>query len=134
MTRVFADTYHFIALLSPRDGAHAEAVRLSQAQEGHLVTTDAVLLELADAMASPRDRQTAAAFVASLWRRPGVRVRCIDRDLMKRALALFASRHDKDWGLTDCISFVVMREEGIEQALTGDSHFTQAGFTILFSG
>lgn len=134
MKRVFADTYYFLALLSPRDAAHGEAVRLSEALPGRLVTTDAVLLELADAMASPRDRQTAAAFIDSLWERPGVDVRRIGRSLLRRGLELFASRHDKDWGLTDCVSFVVMREEDIQEALTGDAHFRQAGFTILFSG
>jgi predicted nucleic acid-binding protein len=42
--------------------------------------------------------------------------------------ALFA---DKEWGLTDCISFVVMQEQGLTDALTADHHFEQAGFTIL---
>jgi len=44
---------------------------------------------------------------------------------------LFAQRQDKDWSLTDCLSFVVMQDEGITQALTGDKHFEQAGFTAL---
>ena len=44
---------------------------------------------------------------------------------------LYAQRLDKDWSLTDCISFVVMRERGIAEALTADHHFEQAGFTIL---
>jgi hypothetical protein len=42
-----------------------------------------------------------------------------------------ASRPDKDWSLIDCISFVVMEEEGIQEALTADQHFEQAGFTAL---
>lgn len=40
---------------------------------------------------------------------------------------------DKQWGLVDCISFVVMRERGIDEALTADHHFVQAGFRALFS-
>jgi len=44
---------------------------------------------------------------------------------------LYAERPDKGWSLTDCISFVVMRQQGITQALTGDHHFEQAGFTAL---
>jgi len=48
-----------------------------------------------------------------------------------RGLALFGSRLDKDWSLTDCISFEVMSSYGITEALTGDHHFTQAGFRAL---
>ena len=44
---------------------------------------------------------------------------------------LYVARPDKDWSLTDCISFVVMRERGITEALTGDRHFEQAGFVAL---
>ena len=46
-------------------------------------------------------------------------------------LTLYFSRPDKDWSLTDCISFVIMQREGITEALTGDHHFEQAGFNIL---
>jgi hypothetical protein len=53
------------------------------------------------------------------------------RDLFDRAMGLYRSRPDKDWSLTDCVSFVVMRERGITEALTGDHHFEQAGFRAL---
>jgi predicted nucleic acid-binding protein len=46
-------------------------------------------------------------------------------------LDLYASRFDKAWSLTDCISFVVMEQQGIREALTGDHHFEQAGFVAL---
>jgi len=39
---------------------------------------------------------------------------------------------DKEWGLVDCLSFVIMRERGITEALTPDRHFTRAGFKALF--
>ena len=44
---------------------------------------------------------------------------------------MYRSRNDKAWSLTDCISFVVMEQEGLTEALTGDHHFEQAGFTAL---
>lgn len=130
--RRFADTFYFLALLSPRDAAHEDAVELGQTLPGEIVTTDAVLIELADAMSSPYDRDIAAATIQAVWDDPAFNVRSIDRDLMRQAVALYASRADKDWGLTDCISFVVMREEQIIEALTADTHFQQAGFRILF--
>jgi predicted nucleic acid-binding protein len=43
----------------------------------------------------------------------------------------YESRPDKAWSLTDCISFVVMNQHGLTEALTGDHHFEQAGFTAL---
>jgi uncharacterized protein len=52
-------------------------------------------------------------------------------ELLKRGLALYDGRPDKEWQLSDCISFVVMEDEGITDALTGDRHFEQAGFQAL---
>lgn len=52
-------------------------------------------------------------------------------ELHNRSIKLYASRPDKQWSLTDCISFEVMRREGITEALTGDHHFEQAGFVAL---
>jgi len=44
---------------------------------------------------------------------------------------MYQRRPDKNWSLTDCISFVVMQDHGITEALTGDHHFEQAGFVAL---
>jgi predicted nucleic acid-binding protein len=51
--------------------------------------------------------------------------------LFERAFDLYRTHLDKEWGLIDCVSFIVMSDEGITQALTTDKHFTQAGFQIL---
>ncbi len=130
--RYFADSFYFIAVLCSRDAAHEDALALGRRLSGRLVTTDAVLLELADALSSPEDRVATAEYVRALWRNPAVTVYGSDRALLKRALSLYASRADKEWSLTDCISFVVMEDEGISEALTGDRHFEQAGFRTLF--
>ena len=53
------------------------------------------------------------------------------QDLFEQGVDLFANRPDKDWSLTDCISFIVMQEYGLTEALTADHHFEQAGFKIL---
>jgi len=50
---------------------------------------------------------------------------------LEDALALYARRADKDWSVTDCVSFVVMEEHGLKEALTADHHFAQAGFHTL---
>jgi predicted nucleic acid-binding protein len=60
-----------------------------------------------------------------------MKVVSVDTSLLNRGLDLYHSRPDKDWGLTDCISFVVMREQNLIDALTADRHFVQAGFRAL---
>ncbi len=52
-------------------------------------------------------------------------------DWLERGVDLYARRPDKAWSLTDCISFVVMADRKLTEALTGDHHFEQAGFLAL---
>ena len=54
-----------------------------------------------------------------------------ETDLFRRGLDLYHNRPDKEWSLTDSISFVVMKDRGLTEALTGDHHFEQAGFVAL---
>jgi uncharacterized protein len=58
----------------------------------------------------------------------------VDTALLSRGLGLYRSTPDKEWGLTDCISFVVMREHRLADAMTTDRHFTQAGFRAMMLG
>ena len=53
------------------------------------------------------------------------------QDLFDEGIELYAQCPDKDWSLIDCISFVVMREYNLTDALTADRHFEQAGFRVL---
>jgi predicted nucleic acid-binding protein len=129
---IFADAFYFLALLSPRDQDHDRAVELGRELTGTLVTTEAVLVEVGDGLAAPQDRLTTAAYIRRLWQDPRVTVVAMDHELLRRALSLYESRADKDWGLTDCISFTAMSDAGSQEALTGDAHFEQAGFRILF--
>ena len=54
--------------------------------------------------------------------------------LFRDALAQFRQHQDKEWGLTDCSSFVIMRQRGLHEALTHDHHFEQAGYVALLRG
>lgn len=96
-----------------------------------MVTTRAVQLEIGAALSRLAYRASAAAILAALDRDPGITVVPLDDDTYRRALSLFASRADKEWSLTDCVSFVVMRDRAITQALSTDMHFAQAGFEAL---
>ncbi|GAG50444.1 unnamed protein product [marine sediment metagenome] len=131
MKSVFADTFYFLALLNERDPAHAPAADASRGFKGRIVTTAWVLTEVADAMSERRNRAEFLGLLHDLRRNPRAVIVPPTEDLFERGVALYAERPDKDWSLTDCISFVVMRDTSITEALTGDRHFEQAGFTAL---
>jgi len=131
MSAVFADTFYFLGLLNRADQAHARCVSFSNSFRGEVVTTSSVLVEVADALAAPTHRVQAGRFIQSLRTKPRVRIIPALPSLLERGLRLYLERPDKDWSLTDCISFTVMMDERITEAATGDHHFNQAGFTTL---
>lgn len=131
MTSVFADASYYVALLSPRDQHHADAVRISGQLRHPIVVTELVLVEVSNALASTESRGHAAALWKHLQQDPSVTVVPTTTTLIAQGLDLYARRPDKEWSLTDCVSFVVMQQQGLSQALTADHHFEQAGFTPL---
>jgi predicted nucleic acid-binding protein len=131
MTRTFADTFFFLALLDSREPRHADAAAASREPQLHLITTEWVLAEFGDAYCHPEDRADFVALYRALIRHPRVKIIPADTRLFQRGVDLFEQRPDKEWSLTDCLSFLVMRDENITQALTGDRHFEQAGFVAM---
>jgi predicted nucleic acid-binding protein len=89
------------------------------------------LIEIGDAMAEKRSRRAAIAAINALEEDENLKIIPNSKELYNRAFALYQSRPDKEWGMTDCISFVAMGDEGITEALTTDTHFQQAGFVAL---
>ena len=131
MNTVFADTFYFVASLSKHDEAHALALEAAPAPGVRVVTTAWVLTEVGDAFAAPGKRDGFLKLLEELRRNPHVTILPASEELFRRGIDLYAQRADKDWPLTDCISFAVMREMNITDALTGDRHFEQAGFAAL---
>jgi uncharacterized protein len=131
MTRIFADSYFFFALLNPRDPAHAKALDFSRKNRGPLATTAWVLTELADGLASTPRRQIFRRVLHDFELNRTNLIVPANVETFEKGVDLYHSRPDKEWSLTDCISFAVMKEEGIIEALTADHHFEQAGFTLL---
>lgn len=82
-------------------------------------------------MLRPRHHGDFLALYEALSRDERIQIVRLTPELLERGVALFRSRADKDWPLTDCISFVVMQEHGLTEALTADQHFEQAGFKAL---
>lgn len=133
MNPVFADSYYYLALVNRNDAAHKHAVELSNTARPRTITTAWVITELADAMAHSSQRGTFLALLEALETDPGVTIVAPSKDLYDAGLSLYARRPDKDWSLTDCISFVVMEQLGLKDALTADRHFQQAGFKTLLT-
>ena len=131
---VLADTSFWMSLLIQRDVRHARAVVWQswlKSSSTPLITTEAVLWELLNGLAVPSLRAIAHQVYIGCHEDDRIDVVGFRQDLVKSALRLYASRQDKDWGLTDCFSFVVMDAKGIKAALTADRHFEQAGYQAL---
>jgi uncharacterized protein len=134
MKSVFADTWFFQAILSERDKHHREVVGYLEQCDDFLVTTRWVLAETANAASGSAYREQAAQFLVSVEQDPNIIIVKESDSLYQRGMKLYIARSDKHWSLTDCISFVVMAEREIKEALTGDHHFEQASFRPLFAG
>jgi len=133
MRAVFADTFYFLALLDIREAAHIKAALFSREPDLRIITTEWVLAEFGNAYCDPRDRPDFVSLVRAILVHPRVKVIPATSELFRRGVELFAQRPDKEWSLVDCISFVVMGDEQITEALTGDRHFVQAGFSALLA-
>jgi uncharacterized protein len=128
---IFADTFYFLALLNQDDAAHNKARAVSEQLTDPIVTTAWVLTEVGDALAAPNLRHIFLRLVQALRADSNTTIVPPTQTLFDVGLKLYAERSDHGWTLTDCISFVVMRQQDITEALTGDHHFEQAGFRAL---
>lgn len=133
MRRVFADSLYWIALSHQGDQWHATALKASHVlQRAEIVTTQEMLGELLTAFRyNPQLRGIAARRVHQITADPHIIVVPQSDHSFQAGFALYQSRPDKQYSLTDCISMETMRQQGITDILTHDNHFTQEGFTIL---
>jgi len=133
MRPVFADTSYYGALLSPKDTLHENAVRWMRTSDRRIILTEFVLLELGNGFHLLKDRVLFWEFVGELRSDPNATLIPASSDLLRAGLELYGKRLDKEWSLTDCISFVVMERHDVTEALTADHHFVQAGFQALLT-
>ena len=131
MNVVFADTHYFIALINSNDSAHERAVAFSNSNSIGLLTTGWVVTELANSLKAPANRPLFSPIWNSIRKDPQITYLEPTQVLLDRGIELFCQRSDKSWSLVDCISFIVMQDHGLTEALTGDHHFEQAGFIAL---
>ena len=132
--RLFLDTAFIQALLNSYDEYHQQAKQLFPRvrSAAEVLLTEAILVEVGNAL-SRFNRSGAVQFIQQCYRTDNIRVVSVDTGLLMGALDLYQARPDKDWGLTDCISFIVMQQQDLVDAVTSDRHFIQAGFRILMT-
>lgn len=131
---VFVDTACLIALLDPRDALNGPALELAEtlgSERARLVSSDAILIELANFFCRTALRSEAIEWIGTLRAAGGWEITGIDRPLLARAEALYGRHRDKHWSLTDCLSMELMRSRRIRDAATSDRGFEQAGFRAL---
>jgi len=132
--KLLLDTSFAIARASHRDQFHLKAKFWSdkiQFENIPIVVTQAVILEIGNALSKLSFRQIAVGLLESFEKSENTTIISMTDELYDEAFELFRNRPDKEWGLVDCISFVVMKEQKITDALTADEHFMQAGFRAL---
>jgi predicted nucleic acid-binding protein len=130
----FVDTSFLLALVVSSDQDHAQAQAWFDRwgnESWQVITTEAILTEFLNALSKPASRLLALKWLDFFRQEPTVEIISVDTGLFEQAVQLYRARPDKAWGLTDCISFVVMNQRRSFEALTVDHHFEQAGFQAL---
>ncbi len=130
----FLDTSYAIALSSSTDDYHHKALVIAEqlkASKTHLITTRAIILEIGNALSKQKYRSKSIKLLSSLENDKTVTIIPLSETFYQKAFQLYCQRNDKNWGIVDCISFIVMGERRITEALTTDIHFQQAGFRAL---
>ena len=132
MKVVFADTGYWEAVLNPKDNLNAKARAISSnLGKSRILTTEMVLDELLTALSRLPERAFAIRGVDAIRTNPNVEVIPQTSIQFREAFDLYKKMADKEWSLTDCASFEIMKARGISEALAHDRHFEQAGFKAL---
>lgn len=131
MEKIFVATAFILAIVSEKDELHQKAKELVKKYGMFFwLTTDLILYEVANSLARNAKPQ-AQKIISDFLEAAGIEIIYASPELFRKAFALYCAYADKTWGLVDCVSFVVMREHNITDALTNDRHFQQAGFNAL---
>ena len=131
---VYVDAAGWIALVNLRDALHTQAVRIYKQrlqEQCQFITASVVLLEVGNWLSPVPLRKLAIDLLHRIQQSSRIEVIHVTPEIYAKGWELYSNRLDKDWGIIDCISFVIMQERNLVEALTSDHHFEQAGFQVL---
>lgn len=134
--QVFADSFPWIALANTRDNYHKRVAGLMGElfeQQTTLVTTSYILLETINALSKAAHRKAVIELIRRIEMSDHVVVVKIMENIYHAAWKNYIRASDKEWGITDCTSFEIMKMFKITKAITKDHHFEQAGFKLLIN-
>lgn len=133
---IFIDTSGFYALLVRADDRHdraRDAMRKAAKKNRRFVTTDYVLDETATLLMARGCSSVIPALFESVSSSKACRVMWMDTERFERTKSLFIKNIAGMWSFTDCFSFTIMKELRLRETLSKDSHFRDAGFTLLLA-
>jgi len=125
---MFLDTSGLLCLHNRAEPFHAQARTLYHAARGRLTHNYVLAGFVALANARRLPRMAALTFIVDLVGNPDIETAWVDVALHREAIDLLLARQDKTDSLCDAVSFVVMRQRHLAEALTTDHHFEQEGF------
>jgi predicted nucleic acid-binding protein len=131
---IFVDTSGFFSLLSSRDDAHREAVKLldmARKTNQLFVTTDYIIDETATLLSARGVGHCAGILFDTVSSSQVCRIEWMDQERFAQTQIYFEKHLDHEWSFTDCFSFLIMKEFKLKNALTKDRHFKEAGYVPL---
>lgn len=131
MDQVFVDTSAWYEFADRRAAAHEVVSELIDGHRGRMITSTFVLAEFTALVVARFDHRLAVTVGEGIRGSSDVELLHPVAAEEQEAWDLFRARPDKRYSLTDCLSFVIMRRNGIDTALSTDQHFKQEGFQTL---
>jgi predicted nucleic acid-binding protein len=104
---------------------------LTEGEHGHLVTTDYILDETYTLLRMRLGTEPVKRLRVLLGKSSSVELVRVSDIEFDRSVEMMVAHGDKRWSLTDCTSFVLMRELEIGDAFTFDHNFAEAGFRVV---
>ena len=132
LPRIFIDTSAFLALEDESDQHHKAALQFREQvlrkKRCEVITTSYILDETLTLTRFRIGVKASIDFSKKIRKSEVVKIVQVSREIEEKALDIFEGYEDKNFSFTDCVSFVVMREQGIKEAFAFDQHFDQMGF------
>lgn len=136
MRKVFADSCIFIAMLNPNDQWNERVEKKMDEIENDnikIITSEYVIMEILNMFCKYGEaiKNNALELIHSLYSDPNFEIKRLSSDGFSKAIDKFKKYKDKNWSIIDCTSFNIMEENKINECLSTDKHFIQAGFANL---